>query len=399
MHVLFVTSYYPSREAPITGIFFHDQARALHKAGHKVGVLVTPRLNVSLAHYRRSGLAHLEATTLESDYFTEFPVYRMHWGWFPRPLPPVVVALLGAAGGRAFARYVREQGLPDVIHGHNIFYGGSLAAQLSAKSGVPAVITEYSSSYLEGLIVFPGQPAIIRRALRASKANMVCGSALIPYLQAYVPEQQFETLGCIVDTDFFAPAPEPPPAQSPGQPFRFLVIAQLKERRKRFDLLLQAFARAFAGRGDVILQIRGHGPLRPELDKQIAELGLGAQVQFLPIMTKDELRDLIRSANSLVSSSDIETFGVSVAESIACGRPVVSTISGGPEDFVTERSGLLVPAGSADAFSAALAQMVSGYGRYQPDEVRRDVSERYSEPIYVGKLEAIYRRALASAPA
>ncbi len=392
MHVLFVTSYYPSREAPITGIFFHDQARALHKAGHQVGVLVTPRLNVSLAHYKQRGLARLEATTLESDYFTEFPVYRMHWGWFPRPLPVVVSALLRAAGGRAFERYVREQGLPDVIHGHNIFYGGSLAAQLSEKYHIPAVITEYSSSYLEGLIVFPGQPAIIRRSLRASKANMVCGSALIRYLQAYAPEQQFETLGCIVDTDFFSPAPEVLLAQ----PFRFLVIAQLKERRKRFDLLLQAFARAFAGRPDVVLQIRGHGPLRPELDKLTADLGIGAQVHFLPMMSKEELRDLIRQSHSLVSSSDIETFGVSVAESIACGRPVVSTISGGPEDFVTERSGILVPPGNAEVLGNALAQMVASYGRYQPEEVRRDVSERYSEPVYVGKLEATYHRAMTS---
>src|SRR5437016_3353942 len=117
MHILFVPSYYPSAEAPITGIFFHDQALGLHKAGHRVGVLVTPRVNVTLAHLRRGG--RLEAATLENDVFPDFPVYRMHWGWFPRPFPFIITPLLGAAGASAFERYVHEQGKPDVIHGHN----------------------------------------------------------------------------------------------------------------------------------------------------------------------------------------------------------------------------------------------------------------------------------------
>ncbi len=391
MHVLFVTAYYPSPESPVTGIFFHDQALGLHRAGHKVGVLVTPRLNVTLAHVKRHGVSQLAATTRDDDFFKDFPVYRMHWGWFPRPFPFVIAPLLASAGKRAFERYVREQGMPDVIHGHNIFYGGYLATILSKQYHIPAVVTEYSSGFAEGHMIFPGQAGIIQRSLRVSKANMVCGSSLIEPLKGYTPEQDFETLGCIVDTDFFSPVPA-----AAETPFTFVVIAQLKERRKRFDLLLKAFASAFKGQPDVVLQIRGQGPLRAELDQLIAELGIGAQVEFLPMMTKPELRDLIRRSHSLISSSDIETFGVSVAELIACGRPVVSTISGGPEDFVTERSGILIPTGSAEALAVALQQMKANYSHYRPEEVRRDVSERYSEPVYVGRLEAIYQRARAA---
>lgn len=391
MHILFITSYYPSLEAPITGIFFHDQAVALHKAGHKVGILVTPRLNATIAHIKREGVSKLKATTCDSD-FAAFPVYRMHWGWFPRPFPFIIAPLLASAGSIAFERYVREQGMPDVVHGHNIFYGGYLASVLSEKYKIPSVITEYSSSYLEGLIIFPGQPAIIRRSLRTSKSNMVCGSSLIKPLNGFAPEQKFQTLGCIIDTDFFSPAAQP----STPTPFKFLVIAQLKERRKRFDILLTAFASAFRGRHDVLLKIRGHGPLRPELDKLIEELGIGAQVEFLPTMTKEQLRDLIQQSHCLVSSSSVETFGVSVAEAIACGHPVVSTISGGPEDFVTERSGILVPPGSVPALAQAMQQIVTTYDRYQPNEVRLDVSERYSEPNYVQRLEEIYQRAMAT---
>ena len=113
------------------------------------------------------------------------------------------------------------------------------------------------------------------------------------------------------------------------------------------------------------------------------------------MMTKPQLRDLMLRSHSLLSPSDIETFGVSVAESIACDHPVVSRISGGPEDFVTERSGIFVPAGSVDAFAVAFQQMHANYAHYRPPKCR-DVSERYSEPVYVGRLKAIYQRALAA---
>lgn len=390
MHILFITSYYPSQEAPITGIFFHEQAMALHKFGHKVGVLVTPRLNVTIDYLKREGISNLRATTRETS-FVDFPVYRMHWGWFPRPLPFIIAPLLASAGAKAFDSYVHEHGMPDVIHAQNIFYAGCLASNIKAVQSIPIVLTEHSSSFLENLIVFPGQGSIIKRTLKAVDVTLVVGRSLIQPLRRYVPEQNIDVIGNIVDTDFFSPSSEPLPAT----PFKFLVIAQLKERRKGFDVLLQAFAKAFKGRTDVLLQIRGHGPLRPELDKLIEELGIRAQVTFLPMMLKEQLRDLIRQSHSLVSSSFIETFGVSIAEAIACGRPVVSTISGGPEDFVTERSGILVPAGNVSAFAEALQKMVTNYDHYRPEEIRTDIVARYSEAAYVKQLTAAYDKVIA----
>src|SRR5690606_36341047 len=127
MHVLGLPSFYPSPERPITGIFFHEQALALKKAGMQVGVLVLPRIDVTRAYVKRVGLRRAVAVSRE-DYVTDFPVYRMHTGWFPRFAPPIVTQLVKRAGLAAFEAYRRQHGMPDVIHAHNIFYGGYLAA-------------------------------------------------------------------------------------------------------------------------------------------------------------------------------------------------------------------------------------------------------------------------------
>jgi glycosyltransferase involved in cell wall biosynthesis len=112
------------------------------------------------------------------------------------------------------------------------------------------------------------------------------------------------------------------------------------------------------------------------------------------MMSRAELRDLIRRSHALVSSSYVETFGVSVAEAMACGKPVIATRSGGPEDFVTEEGGLVVAPGDVDAFAAAMVQLRQNFRQYDPARIRAGIVERYSKAAYVAKLEASYDRAM-----
>jgi len=105
----------------------------------------------------------------------------------------------------------------------------------------------------------------------------------------------------------------------------------------------------------------------------------------------EELRELIRNSHAIVCSSHVETFAVSVAEAMACGKPVVVTRSGGPEDYVTDESGIIVPPGDPAALAAAMQQLQANYERYRPETVRAVCVERYSDEALVNRLEAIYR--------
>lgn len=383
MHVLILPSYYPSPERPITGIFFHEQAQALRKAGHRVGVLVTPRLDVTRAYLRQVGWRQGNAVSRE-HYFSEFPVYRMHWGWFPRPLPPLVALLIRQAGGRAFERYCREQGRPDVIHAHNIFYGGYLAAQLKRRYGIPVVLTEHSTSYMEGLIIFPGQPRIIRQTLRDVDHRMAVSAALANAMQPYAPEEKIDVIGNIVDTDYFIPNGE-----ITASPFVFSTIGTL-EPRKRQGLLLEAFARQFKGQ-PVLLRIGGEGATRPKLEQRVVELGLQAQVVFLGRLSREQVREELQRCHALVSCSLIESFGVTLIEAMACGKPVIATRSGGPEGFVTPDTGLLISTENVETLGEALAEMMTAYARYDQNTIRQACVQRFSEQVIVERLGAIYQ--------
>ena len=56
MNVLILASFYPSYLRPNSGIFFQDQAEALHRAGHQVGVIILPRIRGTYLYTWRRNL-------------------------------------------------------------------------------------------------------------------------------------------------------------------------------------------------------------------------------------------------------------------------------------------------------------------------------------------------------
>lgn len=386
MHILLMPSFYPSPRRPVTGVFFHEQADALRRRGHQVGAIVMPRISVTLEHVQRGGLGALPdmfGTSREAEY-TDFPVYRMHWGWFPRPLPPIVAPLVAGAGLRAYDAYVRAHGRPDVIHAHNIFYGGHVAAVIRAKRDVPVVLTEHSSSYMENLIIFPGQSSIIRDVLTCVDSRLAVSGELARAMNGYALGQAIDVVGNIINTTFFTPTPTPP-SQTP---FVFCSVSNFA-KQKLLDVLIDAFAIAFSGESAILI-LGGDGILRKEIELRVKEHGLSDQVRFTGLLSRQGVRDLLQQSHALVSSSFVETFGVTLIEAMACGLPVIATRSGGPDDFVNDENGILVPTRDVNALADAMRRLHANYAVYDPARIRAFCVERFSEAAIMSRLELIY---------
>ncbi len=385
MHILLFTSFYPS-SARMTGTFFREQAQALHHAGHQVGVLVAPRIIETLDHIKRHRrLPNLK--TADVEWVDDFPVYRMHWGWFPRVFPRICGWLTAPAGRRAFAHYVKQNGLPDIIHAHNIFYSGYMAVRIREQWPIPVVLTEHSTNFLRGRIFLPGQHHIARYTLSGVNSALAVSTVLADKLRAYrIPTVEIDTVHNVVNTEFFAPLP----TSTLSPTFTFVVIGALIPR-KGIDMLITAFARTFKQK-TVQLQIVGKGPQRPDLERLVESLGLQSQVQFLGQLSREQVRDVLQNCHALVSSSSIETFGVTLIEALACGKPVVATRSGGPQEILDESNGILVSVGDEEGLATALQQMVAHYADYDSHQIRENAVARFSEKAVVAHLESIYQQ-------
>jgi glycosyltransferase involved in cell wall biosynthesis len=136
--------------------------------------------------------------------------------------------------------------------------------------------------------------------------------------------------------------------------------------KKGFPVLLDAAARLLA---PYTLRIVGDGPLRPELERRIAERGLGDRVKLVGPRTHDELPAEFAAAHIVVvpsitdASGDRDGLPNVVLEAMSSARPVVASDVGAVSSAVVDgRTGVLVPPGDAHALAGALEFLVD-----QPD--------------------------------
>ncbi|MBB1256921.1 glycosyltransferase family 4 protein, partial [Streptomyces sp. OF3] len=136
---------------------------------------------------------------------------------------------------------------------------------------------------------------------------------------------------------------------------------------KRYDRLIEAFAKVAAVRPEWDLRIYGSGRTEGRLRRRIDALGLGDRVRLMGAHAPIET-EWAKAAVAAVSS-DGESFGMTLVEAMRCGVPVVSTdCPFGPAEIVTPGvDGLLVPLeGGSDAYADALLRLVD-----DPEERRR----------------------------
>lgn len=160
---------------------------------------------------------------------------------------------------------------------------------------------------------------------------------------------------------------------APGQPPVVLGAGRL-DPQKDFATLIDAFGRVRA-QLPCRLVILGEGRLRGELEAQVRDLGLVADVQ-LPGFVDNPYAWMSRAA-LFAFSSRWEGFGNALAEALACGTPVVSTdCPDGPREILEGgRVGRLVPVGDAAALAEAV---VATLASPPPAEVLKAAAGRFT---------------------
>jgi glycosyltransferase involved in cell wall biosynthesis len=186
-----------------------------------------------------------------------------------------------------------------------------------------------------------------------------------------------------------APHVDPDTFCAPGR--RVLLGVGRLSAEKNFAALVGAFGLLASRHPDWDLVILGEGPARAALEAQVRDAGLQGRV-FLPGRVGNP-GEWYGHAALYGMSSDFEGFPNTLVEAMACGLPAVSfDCDTGPRDIIRHGlDGLLVPAGQAALFGAALDLLMGN------DDLRRafasratQVRERFSMPKVAAMWEALF---------
>ena len=107
-------------------------------------------------------------------------------------------------------------------------------------------------------------------------------------------------------------------------------------------------------------------------------------------VSHDEVPAWITACDVLCQPSLVEPFGLATLEAMASGRSVVATKIGGPPEFVTPESGVLVDPEDEDALIAALSQAADYRAPISPPA---SAAANHDVKLQAERVEAILLRA------
>lgn len=155
---------------------------------------------------------------------------------------------------------------------------------------------------------------------------------------------------------------------------------------KRFDMLIDAFAKIADQIPGYMLFIFGEGEEKNDLENQIKYLGLKDRI--ILVGTDPQAVKFVNYASVFVLSSDFEGMPNALLEALAMGVPCVSTrCEMGPDELIEDRvSGILTDVGSSEQLSEAMLEIIQN-----PDFAKK-LSENGRKLLKTHSIESISRQ-------
>ncbi len=195
---------------------------------------------------------------------------------------------------------------------------------------------------------------------------------------------------------------EPIPRAELGVPERVPLLGNVAALvgHKDHATLIAALPEVLRHLPDLRVVIAGEGELRPRIEAQIAELGVGRAVTLLGY--RSDVPRILRALDAFVLSSKLEGLGTSVLDAMACGLPVVATSGGGIPEMITDgETGLLSPPEDPAALARNIVRAFRDRdaARRMGEKARARVMERFTVDRMVEGNLAVYEERTRPTPA
>ena len=234
-------------------------------------------------------------------------------------------------------RYIRElvAWRPDVVHTQCEFSTFFLARRIAQTLDIPLVHTYHTvyedyTHYFSPSVHFGKRAAAIFTRWAASHTDCLIAPTgkVRRLLQDYGVQKPVFVVPSGIDLSRFRSEPDPlrsavlrSSLDIPQDRFLLVNVGRLAEEKNIGELLR---FRADLGPGTYTLLLVGDGPDRARLETMASELGLAApDVVFAGMVPAEQVADWYQLGDLFVSASTSETQGLTYAEALAAGVPVL----------------------------------------------------------------------------
>jgi teichuronic acid biosynthesis glycosyltransferase TuaC len=377
MRIGVVSLFYPSDRNPFFGTYVKEELDGLTE---QVEIrLIAPFFN-------QFWLGEKHSFTSSCGYPVLRPFSMGFPRWFFQALFPKSLSLSLSMVGKFFSGC-------DVVHAHNAF-PEAVASVKAFKRKFPLVVTVHGTDVNICAKNISLRPAIVR-ALNSTSRIISVSRDLKNTLRDIGVTAEIEIIPNGINTSLFTPGDKREACEklglNPDLP-RIIFIGNFIPV-KGIKYLIGALPEVQHFHPACELVLIGAGPGGKDsaaYRKQIEDLGMERHVIILEKVPNGELPGWIRASDVFVLPSIKEGFGIVAVEALACGRPVVATRSGGPEEIVKEGLGFLVPPGDSHALGDAIVKVLFRKDILDPAQLAETARKRFSLPMITKRIVKVY---------
>lgn len=355
--VLMLTRLFPSQAFPGFGTFCMERAKALAMHADVRVMVPTPYYPSWLPgreDWKRWGRVERDGVVPPGIRVT-YPRYIS--------VPATATWFQGVAMARSAGRELAscyDGWRPDIIDGHFAFPDGYAATRLGRAIGVPAVVTCHGSDLRQ----YPDIPiagGMTRWTLRtANRIISVSSDLMRRSVELGCPPERAVFLTNGVDPDKFAVRPQAAcraQLDLPADRKIGVYVGHLIDRKDQ-SLIVRSLAEIRKrGEQPPLIVLVGGGPNRQRLQEEVIKLGLENDVILAGQRPHDEVALWMGAADWLLLSSSSEGWATVYFETMACGRPVITSNVSSAKDAINQPAyGTVVEPRTPEAFAKAMIE-------------------------------------------
>lgn len=370
MKILMLSAWYPNRYDEMAGLFVRKHAQALSKF-ETVFVLYL---------HADSNCSSFEIIQQEQNGFTEVYVY------YPFSKTKALTKISKACNFfRAFTKGYKHlftrNDKPDSVQVNILTRNGVLALLLKITKRIPYIVVEHWSRYLPIVNSYKGifRKIVTKIVVRNANAILPISDMLKKsMIQCGLQSPNYHVINNVVD-DFFYENQEIVPRTKK----RILHISCFFEKAKNVKGLLNSIDKLREIRNDFELVIIGTGIDFNEVRDYAKSLQIEDNVIFLGEKQPKEVYQLFYQSDFFVLFSNYENAPVVISESLACGKPIITTNVGFVQSIITEKNGKIIPTQDESALVQQMNWMLDHFQDYDENEIRKSAEQFKSS--HVGK--------------
>lgn len=378
-HILFLTKWYPNKNDVQLGVFIRKHAKAVSEYC-KVSVLYV------WGDYNLNKSPVLEEH--KNGNFSETIIYYQRNNGAFKLLINLYLYIKHVFIGYHYI--LKKYGKVDLIHVHILIRTGLAALLLKAKYKIPYLITEQWTGYASGeySAFFWLRKQLVKWIIKNAEMVTVVSESLKKSMIALGLKNRYAIVHNIIEDIEL-------PAEPQNEKIKILTVADLNDKNKNISGTIKAIAEVYTQKQNFEFHIIGGGKDEAILKSIAQSTGLLNKVIFFHgRKSNTEVYEFFKQIDFVIINSNVETFCVAAAEALVNGKPQITTICGGPEEFIKPEHGVLIEKGNHKQLVNAILLMLDNYKQYNRVDMHNYAKANFSYSGVGRKFYEIYKQIL-----